>query len=249
MWSSNITVAYLDQAEGRGLKVITAIRPELVGHPAIVGGIVADEPDINLGGGAPKYTTAFVIGQAANVRSLWPGLPVFSTIGSPCAASGSAIPDGYRSRVALPLTQWESDDKIYAAYSAPLDVACPQMYTWAGPSVQPRYAKSGATTLSATQAGTRQSDFVSKGITRSAELLDVKRLWALLAPCVFRVASRRDPTVDELTEELMAVRRAGWDGVLYFDISPDKTVPDLIDRPTQLAAVGEAINTARTTAL
>jgi hypothetical protein len=236
IWNIGVSVEYLDLLHAYDIKAIPFLQPWLVDHPAVVAAVVADEPDINLGGGVPKRSVEQVASTAANVRTMWPGLPVVSTIGSPCAASGSAIPDGYRSLGALP----GDDTTIYAAYAAPVDIMAAQMYTVTGKPDTPKYRKPGSPDLTASTAGTRVSGFVGRGFTRFNQLCPTVEHWGLLAPCRFGPWGR-DPTYDELCLELAAVRDGGGRGVLYFDISPDGTVPDLIENPVQLAAVADAI--------
>ena len=255
VWSNDpklMNVVYLDRLEAAGIKCITVIRPELVDHPAIVGGIVADEPDIMLTPSAtvpantPKRTPELVATTAAAFRKMWPGITIYSTLGSPCAAgpldndTAESTPAGYWSIEAGGInSNPKMDIARYDAYSEPLDVAIPQMYTVAGRD-KPLYRKAGAGNITPQQAGVRDSAFVAKGMARTRRLCPDVDLWALLAPCQFW-AGGRDPSPQELQIEADAVAAAGGKGVLYFGYSMDPSVQHLIDRPVQLGYVADVI--------
>jgi hypothetical protein len=247
IWSTDVDVAYLDLLHEYDIRAIPFLQPEFVGHPAVVAAIVADEPDL-ISGGEPKRTIGQVATSAANVRDQWPGLPVFSTIGSPCAAGPLSATEaesteaGYWSLSVGPFNNAADDIERFGAYAANLDIAAPQMYTVAGNPDRPRYRRqSPLDTVTAAEAGVRQSDFVPKGMARARRLLPGVELWALLAPCQFRADFGRNPTPDELDFEAYAVIDGGGKGILYFDVSPDGSQPGLLGDPAQLAAVTDVI--------
>jgi hypothetical protein len=257
LWNvdSSNDLDYLDLLETNGVGAICIITSTNVGHPAIVGGIIADEPDI-WANGQPKQTIAQVQATAAAYEALSPGIMIFSTMGSPCAAGplsetqAESTDAGYWSTQAGGVnSNPQADIDRFGGYSSPCDICAPQMYTVTHFLNQPTYRKfvNGVVvdTITAGEAGTRQSDFVPKGIDRAARLLPGVELWPLLCPTMVRATVGRDPTEEELNFEAQAVVDAGGTGILYFDRCPDGSLPSeaLIAKPAQFALVADVIAT------
>lgn len=249
LWTTNVGVPYLDRLHSNGIKAITFLKPELVDHPAVVAAIVADEPDLIVGG-VPKNTPEKVANEASRAHELWPGLPIFSTMGSPCAAGPLSATEaestdaGYWSLSAGPHASPEGDQR-FAEYASVCDVVAPQMYTVAGNPDQPKYRRQNPlSTITAAEAGVRQSDFLPEGMARARRLLPGVGLWALLAPTRFNTFGRK-PTAGELVDEARDVIDGGGKGILYFDkgVAPDGSIPTeaLISDPDQLSIVTEVI--------
>lgn len=243
LWTTNVTVDYLDRLHSNGVKAITFLKPEFVDHPAVVAAIVADEPDL-IEGGEPKRSPEQVANEATRARELWPDLPIFSTMGSPCAAGPFSAAEaestaaGYWSLSAGPHNSPEGDER-YADYAAHLDIVAPQMYTVAGNPDQPKYRRQQPfDTITAAEAGVRQSEFVAPGVARAWRLLPDVELWALLAPCRFSDFGR-NPTLDELRIETQAAIDEGCVGILWFDkgVGGGLPVEALLSDLDQLAIV------------
>ena len=271
VWSNDtsvINVAYLDILHTNGIKCITVLdnTTDAAGvpdHVAVVGAIVADEPDL-WAAGAPKRTPELVDTSADLARTLKPGVTVYMTGGSPLAAGprdttiAESTAAGYWSLEAGSVNSTAAVDlSRFASYANSVDFILPQMYTVAGRDA-PKFRKyptgSGAPDLNPQQAGVRESAFVAKGMARAKRLVvdnpAVTReitLGALLAPMKFwtetgsSVYIPRDPTLTELIVEADAVYDAGGEMILYFDSYTSGGQPDLVDRPTQLGYVEQVI--------
>jgi hypothetical protein len=255
LWSTQVTVEYLDNLHEHGIKAIPVVTEQIAGHPAIAAGIVADEPDL-WANGAPKRTVAQVEATAAATRALMPGLPILSTIGIPCAAGplsateAESTPAGYWCISAGGVnSNPQADIDRFAAYAAPCDIVCPQMFTSAGDPVKPEYRRAGSPDqMSAAMAGTRRSGFVPAGMARARRLLgDRVEMWALLAPVKYSGLFGTNPTPQDLFAEAQAVVDGGGRGILYFDVGRDGVPREaLLADAAQADAVRAVITTFET---